>query len=113
MSCMPARCRRFTPSCSPRLMRGCRGGIGCFLTAAWFHLTLIPSLSIDKGDKLKSVKLLIPPLAALLAVTAAACGGSSSAATASGGGKVNLVAYSTPQPAYEKLIPAFQGTAAG
>jgi sulfate/thiosulfate-binding protein len=62
---------------------------------------------------LKSVKLLIGSFAALLTVTAAGCGGSSSAATASGGGTVNLVAYSTPQPAYEKLIPAFQGTAAG
>jgi sulfate/thiosulfate transport system substrate-binding protein len=64
---------------------------------------------------LNSVKLLVGPLAALLAVAAAGCGGSgsSSAATASGGGKVNLVAYSTPQPAYEKLIPAFQGAAAG
>ena len=31
----------------------------------------------------------------------------------SGGGKLSLVAYSTPQEAYEALIPAFQKTAAG
>lgn len=58
---------------------------------------------------------------AVLAV--AACGGgsgSSSSAASSGssgataaGGNVNLVAYSTPQKVYEKLIPAFQKTAAG
>ncbi|MBX5469013.1 MAG: sulfate ABC transporter substrate-binding protein [Thermoleophilaceae bacterium] len=41
---------------------------------------------------------------------AAGCGGSSSA---SGGGKLSLVAYSTPQEAYEKIIPAFQQTPAG
>ena len=29
------------------------------------------------------------------------------------GGKINLVAYSTPQKAYAKLIPAFQATTAG
>jgi sulfate/thiosulfate transport system substrate-binding protein len=59
---------------------------------------------------------------ALLPVLAAGCGGSDSAASAAGtgkssstphGGKINLVAYSTPQPAYEELIPAFQKTAAG
>ena len=45
-------------------------------------------------------------LAAVIAL--AACGSSS------GGGKhLTLVAYSTPQGVYEKLIPAFQATAAG
>lgn len=40
----------------------------------------------------------------------AACGGSSE----SGGGKIDLVAYSTPQQAYEEgIIPAFQATDAG
>ena len=50
-----------------------------------------------------------------LAATTAACGGdSSSEATAGGtGGRLSLVAYSTPQEAYSKLIPAFQDTAAG
>jgi len=49
-----------------------------------------------------------------LAVVAAGCGGSSSSANgATGGGKVNLVAYSTPEPVYAKLIPAFQQTPAG
>jgi sulfate transport system substrate-binding protein len=52
-------------------------------------------------------------LIALLAVlVAAGCGGQSG----SGGGngdKLALVAYSTPQEAYEKIIPAFQKTSAG
>jgi sulfate/thiosulfate transport system substrate-binding protein len=50
--------------------------------------------------------------AAALCVVAAGCGGSSSASGASGT-KVNLVAYSTPEPVYAKLIPAFQKTSAG
>jgi sulfate transport system substrate-binding protein len=55
----------------------------------------------------------VPVLAAL-----AGCGGpaaeSSSGASASGGGtKLSLVAYSTPQEAYQDLIPAFQKTTAG
>jgi sulfate/thiosulfate-binding protein len=53
--------------------------------------------------------------ASLLAVLAAAlglaaCGSSSSG---SGGKSLALVAYSTPQGAYEKLIPAFQATGEG
>src|ERR671935_1008716 len=51
-------------------------------------------------------------IAALAAVVGlSGCGGSS--ASGSSGGKVSLVAYSTPQEAYEQLIPAFQKTAAG
>jgi sulfate/thiosulfate transport system substrate-binding protein len=49
--------------------------------------------------------------AGLLALT----GCSNSSASASGGGKVtlSLVAYSTPQAAYEKIIKAFEATPAG
>jgi sulfate transport system substrate-binding protein len=50
--------------------------------------------------------------AGLLALT----GCSNSSASASGGGgkvKLSLVAYSTPQAAYEKIIKAFQATPAG
>lgn len=48
------------------------------------------------------------PLLAMIALSlvAAACGGSSSK-------KLSLVAYSTPQEAYQELIPAFQKTAGG
>jgi sulfate/thiosulfate-binding protein len=48
----------------------------------------------------------------LLALGLAACGSSSSS---SGGSSksLTLVAYSTPQAAFEKLIPAFQGTPEG
>ena len=53
-------------------------------------------------------------LAVLIALMAAACGGTSNAANEdSGGGKLTLVAYSTPQEAYEAIIPAFQKTAEG
>jgi sulfate/thiosulfate transport system substrate-binding protein len=48
-----------------------------------------------------------------LAVLAAGCGGSSSNAGAAAKQKINLVAYSTPEASYAKLIPAFQKTAAG
>jgi sulfate transport system substrate-binding protein len=64
---------------------------------------------------LNSVKLSISAAAAvLLTVVAAGCGsGSSNASGATGGGTVNLVAYSTPQASYTKLIPAFQQTPQG
>ena len=55
---------------------------------------------------------------ALLLAVAAGCGGTSedSASGSSGdgsGGKLTLVAYSTPEEAYKKLIPAFNKTAEG
>jgi sulfate transport system substrate-binding protein len=52
---------------------------------------------------------------AALAATAA-CGSSSSGGSGNGGGgskSINLVAFSTPQKAYEKLLPAFNQTPAG
>ena len=54
-------------------------------------------------------------VAALVALVTSGCGGTSSAADegSSGGGKLTLVAYSTPQEAYEEIIPAFQKTTAG
>src|SRR5918992_231064 len=48
--------------------------------------------------------------AALLAVLVAACGGG---AGGSGVPWLTLAAYSTPQEAYEEIIPAFRKTAAG
>src|SRR4051795_859863 len=55
--------------------------------------------------------------AALIAAAAlAGCGGPANGNASSGGGngaKINLVAYSTPQEAYQALIPAFQKTSAG
>lgn len=44
-------------------------------------------------------------------VAAAGCGGSASSATTAK--HIDLVAYSTPQVAYGKLIPAFEATVAG
>ena len=53
-------------------------------------------------------------LAVVVALLAVACGGTSNAASeGSQGGKLTLVAYSTPQEAYEAIIPAFQKTAEG
>ncbi|MEX2102901.1 MAG: extracellular solute-binding protein, partial [Gaiellaceae bacterium] len=51
----------------------------------------------------------------LAAGFAAGCGGVSETGAESGGdgGRLTLVAYSTPREAYEEIIPAFQGTAAG
>jgi sulfate/thiosulfate transport system substrate-binding protein len=50
--------------------------------------------------------------AALLAIAAIGCGGTSQGSEA-GGGTLTLVAYSTPQEAYEEIIPAFRKTSAG
>src|SRR5947208_10489128 len=59
----------------------------------------------------RTIISLLAAIAALAAVVSVSgCGGS---ANGSSGGKVALVAYSTPQEAYEQLIPAFQKTAAG
>jgi sulfate/thiosulfate-binding protein len=56
-------------------------------------------------------------VALVLVLVASGCGGTSSAANedsgGSGGGKLTLVAYSTPQEAYEEIIPAFQKTPEG
>ena len=55
-------------------------------------------------------------LVASAALALTACGSSSSSSTSSSGGgkvKLSLVAYSTPQAAYEQIIAAFQKTDAG
>jgi sulfate transport system substrate-binding protein len=53
-------------------------------------------------------------LAGVAALTLSGCGGSSSGGSGGGGKvKLSLVAYSTPQAAYEKIIKAFQATPAG
>jgi sulfate/thiosulfate transport system substrate-binding protein len=57
------------------------------------------------------IPALLVVVAALSALVLAACGGSSS--SSSGGGQVSLVAYSTPQEAYQQIIPNFQRTSAG
>jgi sulfate/thiosulfate transport system substrate-binding protein len=63
----------------------------------------------------KRILGIVVMVAALVAVATSGCGGTSSAADdgSSGGGKLTLVAYSTPQEAYEEIIPAFQKTTAG
>src|SRR3954449_1969472 len=60
------------------------------------------------------VTRILPVLALLAVLVAAGCGGQSGASSGGGkGGKLSLVAYSTPQEAYEGIIPAFQKTSAG
>jgi sulfate transport system substrate-binding protein len=62
-----------------------------------------------------SLKQFAVAIAALaLALGIAACGGSDDESGGDGsGGTVTLVAYSTPQEAYEEIIPAFNRTPAG
>jgi sulfate transport system substrate-binding protein len=60
--------------------------------------------------RLLRILSLATTLVAALAV--AGCGGDDASGD-SGAGKVTLVAYSTPQEAYEEIIPAFQKTPAG
>jgi sulfate/thiosulfate-binding protein len=60
---------------------------------------------VPKSSEKTLVAALAAALIALSAVVAA-CGGSS-------GNKLSLVAYSTPQEAYQELIPAFKKTSAG
>lgn len=56
-----------------------------------------------------TLKLIFSSIIALIAAVAfVGCGGGSDAGT-----KLALVAYSTPQEAYKKLIPGFQATPAG
>jgi sulfate/thiosulfate transport system substrate-binding protein len=62
----------------------------------------------------KRISGIVVVFAALILVGTSGCGGTSNAADdGSGGGKLTLVAYSTPQEAYEEIIPAFQKTTEG
>jgi sulfate transport system substrate-binding protein len=56
-------------------------------------------------------KLLALGLLGIVALSA--CGSSKSASSSGGAGTVDLVAYSTPKPAYDQLIKAFNATPAG
>src|SRR5205823_46749 len=73
--------------------------------------------SVDKGEIMISRNLTgaVAAVAALvvLAVAATGCGGGSASAASGGGGSIDLIAYSTPEVAYDKLIPDFQRTQAG
>jgi sulfate/thiosulfate transport system substrate-binding protein len=57
----------------------------------------------------RTLAVLLPLMLLAAAGSISACGSSSS----SGGKRLSLVAYSTPQGAFEKLIPAFTATPAG
>jgi sulfate transport system substrate-binding protein len=59
----------------------------------------------------KRVSIAVLPLLVLVATGLAACGGTSE--SSGSGGNVSLIAYSTPQEAYEEIIPAFRETSDG
>jgi sulfate/thiosulfate-binding protein len=67
-------------------------------------------LSITPMKKVAMTKRTLVALVSISALVLSACGSSSSGGSSS---SLTLVAYSTPQPAFEKLIPAFQATAEG
>jgi sulfate/thiosulfate-binding protein len=77
----------------------------------------IPTDSVEKigrsGGAIKVISLGCALLALALATSVAGCGGTASSRASSGPGKVTLVAYSTPQEAYEEIIAAFEKTPAG
>jgi len=63
-------------------------------------------------------RMLIAAVVALVALVAAGCGGASdtkggSSGSGGGGNKLSLVAYSTPQVAYDEITPKFAATGAG
>ncbi len=60
-----------------------------------------------------SIRTPVVALALILAALGLAACGSSSSSSGSGSSHLTLVAYSTPQGAYEKLIPAFTATPEG
>ncbi|MDQ2630018.1 MAG: sulfate ABC transporter substrate-binding protein [Actinomycetota bacterium] len=72
-----------------------------------------------RNNRRRSAKVALPAalLVLLMAVFAAGCGGGgddSATGSSGGGGSVDLVAYSTPQQAFEEgIIPAFEGTPEG
>ncbi len=62
------------------------------------------------------LRTLLAGFLALLALVAVGCGGQSAASGSGGdgsGGKLTLVAYSTPEEAFRKIIPAFNKTPEG
>jgi sulfate/thiosulfate transport system substrate-binding protein len=59
-------------------------------------------------------KVFAAPAVLALALGITACGGTSDGSSSDGsGGELTLVAYSTPQEAYEEIIPAFNETPEG
>ena len=65
---------------------------------------------------MRNIRLVLATIVLALAATSvvSGCGGTAASADGGGdGGDLTLVAYSTPQEAYEEIIPAFQQTPEG
>ena len=60
-----------------------------------------------------SRRIILSAAALLLVLAAGVVGACGSDDSSSGGGSISLVAYSTPQEAYQEVIPAFQDTSQG
>lgn len=69
-------------------------------------MLMFPMRKVAMSRRARSLAVAVPM--SILALGLAACGSSSSSSK-----HLTLVAYSTPQGAYEKLIPAFQATPEG
>jgi sulfate/thiosulfate transport system substrate-binding protein len=76
---------------------------------ATFHIDSTKSMPFIQKVTMTRRPAAVPLLLALAAIGLSACGSSSGA----GGKQVALVAYSTPQGAFEKLTAAFEATADG
>src|SRR2546421_9810239 len=79
-----------------------------------------PTNHVENIDKVRMVIVRLTPTRAVAAVAMlalagplAACAGTASSSSGGGTVTLSLVAYSTPQAAYQKLIAAFQKTSAG
>ena len=73
----------------------------------------IPS-PVTRRPGSRPIGLLALLLALIAAMAVAGCGGDDSATGSSGGGKIDIVAYSTPETVYtDSLEPGFEATAEG
>ena len=61
----------------------------------------------------KHISIAALTVSLLVVLGLAACGGTSSSSSGGGSGSLSLIAYSTPQEAYEEIIPAFRESEPG
>jgi sulfate transport system substrate-binding protein len=81
------------------------------MTRTWTRIGAQPAKPAASATA-RPIRIALALVAVLAAATIVACGGDD-ASGADGGEELSLIAYSTPQEAYEEIIPAFQKTPAG